>query len=220
MSHPTPSVFTARQRALYHRDANGISELVVGLALMIFGSQRYYFSVVLAPFGALGRVLVVLVIIALYGLLILNNKAIVERIKERLVYPRTGYVDVATPDEEAKAETGNGDSSYVFLSLAIIIGLAVFASSSIIPHRWIYSVAILLLFASYVFASGQFKLDPWRSALFLFPLAGGLAWWTFWRPIPRFNSLLEVVGGSLAVGGAIRLSLYLHRNRQPSSTTP
>jgi hypothetical protein len=212
-----PSILDARQRARYHRDANGISELVVGLALLIFGSQ-HYFSVVLAPFGALGRVLVVLVIIVLYGLLMLNNRAIAERIKERLVYPRTGYV--AAPDEETTAGAANGDSSYVFLTLATIIGLALFASSSIIPDRWIYSTAILLLFASYVFASGQFKLDPLRSALFLVPLAGGLAWWTFSRPIPRFNLLLEVVGGSLAIGGAIRLSLYLHRNPRSTSTTP
>ena len=208
----TPSLLEARQRARYSRDANGLSELVVGLALLVFGSQDY-FNVVLAPFGALGRVLVVLAIIVLYGLLMLANKAIAEWIKERLVYPRSGYV--AVPDEVDSARAANGDSTYLFLGLAVIIGVVFFASSFVIRARWIWSLAILLLFAAYVFASGQFKLDPLRSSLFLVPLVGGLAWWTFSRPIPSFNSLLAVVGGSLAIAGAIRLSLYLHRNPRP-----
>jgi hypothetical protein len=215
--HPLQSVLTARQRALSCRDANGISELVIGVALIVFGSQDYLASK-LAPFGTLGRVSVVLGIIVLYGLLMLGNRAIAEWIKERLIYPRTGYA--STPEEDGKTESERKGSFYAVLALALMIGVVFFASSFVIHARWICFVGTLLLFGCYVFVSGQFRLDPVRSLLFLTPLVGGLTWWAFSKPSPPFTSLLVVVGASLAFAGLICLVVYLVRNPRPSSTAP
>jgi hypothetical protein len=215
--HPRQSVLTARQRALSYHHANGISELVIGVALIVFGSQDYLASK-LAPFGTLGRVSVVLGVIVLYGLLMLGNRAIAEWIKERLIYPRTGYV--STPEEDGKTESERKGFFYVLLALALMIGVVFFASSFVIHARWICSVSILLLFGCYVFVSGQFRLDPVRSLLFLTPLVGGLTWWAFSKPSPPFTSLLVAVGASLAFAGLICLVVYLVRNPRPSSTAP
>lgn len=216
MSHLTPSVLAARQRARYYRDASGISELVIGAALVVFGSQDYLASK-LAPFGHLGRVILVVVILILYGLLMLGNKRIVEWIKERLIYPRTGYV--STQDEADKGETARSPFP-VILVLVLIIGVVSFASGYANYARWIWSAAMLLLFGSYVFLSGQFELDPRRSWLFLIPLVGGLAWWNFSKPSPPFMSLAVVVGASLAFASLIRLFTYLVRNPGPPSAAP
>ena len=217
MSDLTPSVLTARQRALYYRDASGISELVVGAALIVFGSQDYV-SAKLVPLGHMGQVLVALGIILVYGLLMLGNKAIVEWLKERLIYPRTGYV--CTPDEHVRTETERRGSFPIFLVLAAIIGFGFFASSFVTYARWIWSVGMFVLFASYVFVSGQFKLDPARSLLCLVPMTGGLAWWTFAKPSPPLDWLLVVVGASLSFTGLIRLLVYLFRNPRPTPTAP
>lgn len=217
MSHLTHSVRTSRQRALSYRDANGISELVIGVALIVFGSQDYL-ACKLARFGTLGRVSVVLGIIALYGLLMLGNRAIAEWLKERIIYPRTGYV--STPEGDGRTESERKGSFQVLLALAVMIGVVFFASSFVLHARWICSVGILLLFGSYVFVSGQFKLDPVRSLLFLTPLVGGLTWWAFSKPSPPIASLLVVVGASLAFAGLICLVVYLVRNPRPSSTAP
>jgi hypothetical protein len=211
VSNLTPSVLTARRRALYYSDANGITEVVVGAALIVFGS-RDYFAAKLAPLGTFAREFAFFGTIILYGLLILGNKRIAEWLKERLIYPRTGYV--STPDEDE--EIGASPRESLLVVLAFLIGIVLFAFFAF-HARWILSLAMLLLFTSYVFVSGQSKLDPLRSSLFLIPLIGGLAWWTFAKPIPSFNSLFTVLGGSLAIAGAIRLSLYLHRNPQPNS---
>lgn len=217
MSPLTHSVRTARRRALSYRDANGIAELVIGVALIVFGSQDYFASK-LAPFGTLGRVSVVLGIIVLYGLLILGNRAIAEWMKERLIYPRTGYVSM--PEEHGRTESERKGSFYVVLALALMIGMVFLASRFVLHARWIFSVGILLLFGSFVFVSGQFKLDPVRSLLFLTPLVGGLTWWAFSKPSPPLNSLLVVVGASLAFAGLICLLVYLVRNPRPPSTAP
>jgi hypothetical protein len=112
MAYLSPSVLSARQRAHSYRDADGLSELVVGAALMVFGS-RDFFSAKLAPLGHLGQTAVALCIMALYMLLMIGSTGIVEWLKEQLVYPRTGYV--STQNENGGEQGARRNSFYVLL---------------------------------------------------------------------------------------------------------
>jgi hypothetical protein len=214
MAHLSPAVLSARRRALSYRDADGLSELVVGVALMVFGSQDF-FSAKLAPFGHLGQAAVALCIMALYLLLMIGSTRIIEWLKEELVYPRTGYV--ATANENVGPEGARRNSWHVFLAIALMVAVISLAASLVIYARWIWAIGLFVLYAFYLLVSGQFRRDPLRSWLFLVPLAVGMTWWAFLKPSPPFISLLVIVGAALVLAGFIRLAVYLLRNPRPRS---
>jgi hypothetical protein len=214
MAHLSPAVLSARQRAHSYRDADGLSELVVGTALMVFGSQDF-FSAKLAPLGHLGQAAVALCIMALYVLLMIGSTRIAEWFKEQLVYPRTGYV--SPQNENGGGQGARGNSFYVLLAIAFIVAVISFAASFVIYARWIWAIGMFLLYAIYLLASGQVRRDPVRSGLFLVPLVAGMAWWALLKPSPPIVSLLVVVGAALTLAGLNRLAVYLLRSPRPGS---
>jgi hypothetical protein len=213
VAHLSSSVLHARQRASYYRDANGISDFVIGSALLVFGS-RDYLAAKFAPWGKLGQAALVLGLTVLYGFMIVGSRSIAEWIMARLIYPRTGYV--ATDEDTEESWTRPKTPFWVFLALALMVVSVVLGAFFPAYVRLFWPIAIFLLFFSYVFFSGRYRLDPSRSLLFLIPLIGGLAWWEFSRPNPPLDSLLLVVGGSFVFAGLIRLCIYLLRNPRPA----
>src|SRR5271165_3373192 len=179
----TLSILAARQRAFHYRDADGISECLTGLGLALIGSQDF-FQAKLAPFGTFARVIPLVGFLVLFSALLLGNKAITEWIKERLIYPRTGYV--APREDEANQEVSGRNFLYIFLIFTYFFAVIFLASRFPAQSRWIWSAAAILLQISVMFISGEYKRDPLHCVLFLVSLLAGLWWWTFSVPSPPF----------------------------------
>lgn len=212
-----PSLLSARERAISYRNADGISECLMGLVLALIGSQDFLQSV-FARYGALGRLIPLLAFLVLFPALLLGNHSIAEWFRERLVYPRTGYV--APQEQEDQLRAFRKHVPYAVMVLAFLAGFIFIARIPFLQARWLWAAAIVLPLLYLMIATRMYQTDLLRCALFLVPLVLGLFWWTFSKPTPPISTVGLVLGASLFSSGVVHLFLYLLRNPRPSTPAP
>jgi hypothetical protein len=220
------AVQEARVRSKRDRDSDGLSYLVFGALLILWGAKGYM-EARLHPYSPPGGVsgpfdsahffgsskdwlpdlagAVLLVSLA-------RLREIIEWVKRRITYPRTGYVAAV-----GARELEFGHILMMAPVFVIILGASFFDSP--IARRyglWIVATSFLVSFA------GVLRCRRARAPEFLyiaFPAVGFVFWWNFikWEHFMRGSnlimaSLLTVQGIGFVAIGLIHLFLYLRRN--------
>jgi len=236
MLPPASPAFSARQRALHYWFADGFSTLVAGLGCLLFALSMFYghnrrFTPV--------SILVALLLLFAYVAITLRRREIVEWLKSRITYPRTGFaLPPSLPEESATyanltvlalqegeskrlAETGKiyADRKRRTLLMAAAVSLAMF-SLMLVQQAWICAAAGVLM--SVGLWIGTLKEQP-LSWLILagFPLVGlGMALLVAHHVggADRGARFLARTGALFFLDGALTLFRYLRRNPMPKPT--
>jgi hypothetical protein len=88
MSNSPSPLFLAEKRSWSYWFADGLPQLLIGVSALLFG---FYFITTSAPSANKASTILAFAGLALYLLLLLRAKQILEWLKGRLTYPRTGY---------------------------------------------------------------------------------------------------------------------------------
>lgn len=187
--NPSP-IALAERRAWIYCSADGLPSILIGLGCLTLA------FVLCADHSRLPRVLdVVLVVSALtlYSFIMLRNRQILEWLKARLTYPRTGYV---APPYSA------GFDRFTFQSVALDLSQTAPAVPSELQTlrqsrgRW---TLLLLLTNILVTIAALVVSSPWICILFGFTTAGALWWGT------RFDKSLSWI----VIVGFVLLGFYM-----------
>jgi len=234
--HPPPSpVLSARQRALHYWFADGFSTLVAGFACLLFAFYVFYgHNRRFTPLS----ILAALFLLFAYLAITLRQREIVEWLKSRITYPRTGFaLPPSLPEESATyanltvlalhegeskrlVEAGKiyADRKRRMLLVAAAVSLAMF-SLMLVRQPWICAAAGVLM--SVGLWVGTRKEQP-LSWLILagFPLVGlGLAFVAeHVVDADRGACFLASTGALFFLDGALTLFRYLRRNPMPKPT--
>lgn len=212
-------------RSTRYRDADGLAYLVFGIFLILCGA-RTYIGAKVNPFPApgisnplddphfLGSPMDWLLglVSGILAIAFARLREIIEWVKGRVTYPRTGYV--ATPSGSRELEFGH------VLMMAPVFVLIVGAPFAETPfsHRfglWTVAASFLMSFA------GVLKCRKARVAEFLylaFPAAAFVVAWHFRRP-DFLASLFTMQGAAFVLIGLIHLYSYLRNNPRSRGET-
>jgi hypothetical protein len=220
------AVQDARVRSKRDRDSDGLSYLVFGALLILWGAKGYM-EAKLHPYPPPGGVSGPFDsahffgspkdwLLDLAGAVLLISLArlqeIIEWVKRRITYPRTGYVATV-----GARELEFGHILMMAPVFVIILG-APFSDSPVARHcgLWIVAASFLVSFA------GVLRCRRARAPEFLyiaFPAAGFVFWWNFvsWEHFIRGStlimaSLFTVQGIGFVAIGLIHLFFYLRHN--------
>ncbi len=200
----------ARQRALQYWVEDGIPDLYTGLLFLVFAglrllaqwaeAQRQATWMVVGFFGSL----VVILVGSLAG------RYVIDALKQRVTYPRTGYVAYTPP---SKAERRKQIAVTALLAL-VLVGLVLLRPQAPLTLRL---VVLHLVFALLVFAIAlQLHSPRYFLYAFVVPLlaAGYLLGWPHWSPtLQRLMTYGEitflVLGMVMTLGGVWTLHRYL-----------
>jgi hypothetical protein len=224
-------VLQAEQRSWAYWFADGLPYLIAGAACLLIG---------LALLGAQARprkplvIVLVAVALVLYGVVFFRMKQVIEWLKSRITYPRTGYT--ATPyfadqqdplpvdltmltmngaDAKRASDIGrlHDDRKHqawlVVVLTALGIGVAWFIDS-----RWICLAAGVLAGLAIWVGARKNERVLWIEVV-AFPFVG---YWLLILHVGRVDRIaLFVVGGGLSLVclGGVRLFQYLRRNPAP-----
>lgn len=229
MPNFTPNLFLAEERSWSYWFADGLPQLLVGIAAMLFG---FYLLTGDKPYGNNLRTYLTLAALLIYGFILLRAEQILEWLKERLTYPRTGYA--ASPyvaDREDYANAGSyrltaalkGDASWSeeirhlrgARSRRLLITYALIAGSCLamwLMHApWVSALIGVVAGSALLFGTRADKSVPWIVVLG-FPLVG-IAVGAL-RVAPRTRVGYFVLGAGLLflLEGLVSLVMYLRRN--------
>jgi len=233
----TPSsVLSARQRALRYWFADGFSTLLAGFACLLFAFCMFYIHN--RRFTPL-LILVALLLLCAYVGLTLRQRDVVEWLKSRFTYPRTGFALPPNLPEEASVyadltvlalEEGGSkrlvdagkiyaDRKQRMLVMAALVSLAMFSLMSL-RQPWICVPAGVLM--SVGLWIGTRKEQPLSWLLLAgFPLVGiGMAVFVANHVAgsDRGAYFLASMGALFFLDGALTLFRYLRRNPVPKPT--
>jgi hypothetical protein len=212
----------AQHRAWNYWFEDGLPTLVGGCGCVLFGLSFLFDHTVFR-----------LVWMALYGVILLRHRPIVEWLKARLTYPRTGYVtppsspkdelpplpDVAELSLEADPvrlleNASEGHERKKRMILVQVMLLAAVLGTMFIDHPWTYAAAgIDLALALWIMNGKDFQLS-WIAIggipligfyLAIFPPAS-------LTPAHRLGYFVTAVGVLIVAEGAVALVQYLWRN--------
>ena len=223
---PNSSTTAAQHRARNYWFEDGLPTLVGGFGCVLYGLSLLF------DHSLLG-----LLIVVLYGVILLRSRPIIEWLKTRLTYPRTGYVTPPfSPREEltplvgratlwpqpypvliaATASVQQGRKKRMILVLVMLV--AAVLGTMFIASPWIYAAAGLdVALALWVMNGKDLRLS-WI-AIGGLPLIGlymaslpprGLT------PAHRLGYFLAASGLLIAADGAVALVRYLWRNPMQS----
>ncbi len=241
-SVPTP-ILQAEQRAQQHWVEDGLPSIIAGIGGLVLACYLLYLKNGHSGF----KVPVLLCALTLYWAFTQRHLEIVDWLKARLSYPRTGYVrppykpeekglpldfkmlsmDAANTTQPEEIRQARARSMWRFLlglSLMLIAFVTIaYFHSSWIHSAWSYSVFSLSLIAVLWFSARMgHQPVPW------FPVAG-LALVGLGMSALQLRGIVGpdqfgyfLLGASLVsiVNGAVTLIRFLRRNPLPSSTTP
>jgi len=204
MNSPNPlSDLEKRTRRYWYVD--GLVEMVTGLFLWVLAA---FFAITARLTSETARAWVLgigqpaLILLGIW----LSGRVVVQ-LKERITYPRTGYIAYRRPTRGrriTRAITGLLAGGLVGFSMGLLFNL--------FPQDWTPAIAslffsLLMAYLGWYFGVLRFYL------LALFLLAGGLAV-TFWVPFELASaSMFFLFGLGLLVSGAVTLRSYLASTR-------
>jgi hypothetical protein len=234
MPHLSPSLASAEQRAWRAWYADGVPTLMTGLtclivALSLFFNRDRHLTIV--------SVVVSLLILLLYFSLILFQRQIIEWLKFRISYPRTGY---AVPPGMAQGAGASPAMTTLSLDSAkhapspdveklraeytrrlyLAGGAAILAVFSLllVQNRWVcFAAGAVMAAAIWIATRGEERL-PWL-LLLGFPI-GGL-WMSLFLADHVFGAdrsayYLAISGILFLLEGAVTLVVYLRQNPRPA----
>jgi len=233
---PRSTVHTARQRASRYLYVDGFSTLIAGLGCLLMALQLFY--------SRDGRttpisLLVSLLILFAYLAIMLRQREIVEWLKTRITYPRTGFaippgfeddsvvhadlalltVDETESNRLSEMRQVYADKKRRMLFMIVAVLLAIFGSM-LIPNRWFYVASGILMSAGVWTATRRDQPLSWL-ILAGFPLVGiGMATFLSDRVVgpDRGAYLLATAGSLFFLDGVLTLIRYLRRNPLPRPT--
>jgi len=236
MLAPRSTVLTARQRASRYFFVDGFSTLIAGLGCLLMAFQLFYSSDGrTTPFS----LLVSLPLLLAYLAVMFRQREIVEWLKTRITYPRTGFAippgfeddsvvhaDLAllTLDEtesnwlsEVRQVHADRKRRMLFTIVAVLLAIL---GIMLIPNRWFYVASGILISAGLWIATRREQVFSWL-VLAGFPLVGiGMATFLPDRVVgpDRGADLLATAGSLFFLDGVLTLIRYLRRNPLPKQT--
>jgi len=226
MYSSSTSILDAEQRARRYWYADGIPTLVVGMGLVLCGfsllsAQRETPLYTVASFAALG----------LYAVFVLKRIEIVDWLKSRFTYPRTGYVPppVYAPDTSRPLSLGLStpatDSSrdeevqrvdwerHRRMGFAAAMVLLMQVAMMVIDKRWVFTVEGIVIAAALWIVRRDFRVSP--VLLLGSPLLGLCT--TLFVPSSQDRISYSLIGfGALfMLDGAIALIRHIGQNPAP-----
>ena len=161
MNSSTSPILDAKQRAWRYWFADGLPTLVAGLCCLLFAFDILYprqgAEAPLSPLSVAVSVAVSLAAVGLYGAGLLRHREIVEWLKTRITYPRTGYVrppfaserttlpltllDLSTDaTRQEQAQRVHSDQKRRMV-LVLVLGLLVEFGLMEVENRWVFTAA-------------------------------------------------------------------------------
>lgn len=211
------------QRAASYWFVDGLPEFVFGLALLTFGTSALVARIYAPSPWMKGYFAVVAV-----GFILLMWKydEILDFVKSRVTYPRTGYVQPPEESEPSDLITlslrpgppaGENVTSFKRRTM-VLIWLLLMAGSNLQPGRWALPI-VMLTFAVALYVANRGSARPYRWwSVVILALTGLICLWV--DVPPRLQPLLPLwfVGGWLLAHGTWRLVNYLRENPYPRSS--
>lgn len=237
MLSASPSVLFAQRRALHYWSADGFCTLVAGLGCLLIAFYLFYSHN--RRFTPLSFLTALLLLFAYMGLT-LGQRDVVEWLKSRFTYPRTGFALPPSLPEEAAVYAGlavlalqEGESKRLveagkiyadrkrrMLVMAAFVLLAMF-SLMLVQQRWICAASGVLV--SVGLWIGTRKEQPLSWLLLAgFPLVGiFMAVFVADHVVgsDRGAYFLAAIGALFFLDGALALFQYLRRNPMPKPTS-
>ncbi len=237
MTNADSPIVQAEQRSWNYWFIDGLPSLVAGIACLLAAFGLYTTSI--RPENPVTIVLAIAALI-LYGVVVLRMREIIEWLKERITYPRTGYT--APPPARWREDTAlSQDLTVLSLQGAdtkklseierlnanrkqrtwVLMVLALVAPSVTmeIESRWICLVVGVLAGLGLWLGMRKYERGSWIEVA-AFPLIG---LYLVIFPVARENRLGRLydflAGGGLALmlSGTLRLVQYLRRNPASSA---
>jgi len=210
MPDPAGDARSAWRRAKNYLTMDGLEALLQGGSFIVLGVFWLYLPVLRK-----GYLWLTWGIFAFLSCL-LGRKETLDWLKERITYPRSGYVALPLPLAPTPAATSADRSSstvqahhFLELGLAVLWILALAWKGS-----WLFAVAAGV--TALLFCWERRKAPPWFALTGLFAAAAvvvvlSLPWW------PRFGVLMLAVGVTSTAKGATQLVQHFRRHPLPST---
>ena len=232
----SPTLQAERRSWRYWFD-DGLPSLLAGAGCLLFALSMLYPR---RDDSSILSVVIALTAIVLYGLILLRSREILDWLKARITYPRTGYVrppyfleDTAQPldltvlslqgagakppEDAARLHTERKRRLWVSVVLTLVAVLPMMYFRS----PWICAVSGLLLAGAMWFGGRPEQRLSWI-VLGGIPLLGFTMWTFLPREIvssERVSYFLAAAGVLFLVDGAASLLRFLSRNPRPSSVS-
>ncbi len=229
MTNPTSPVSLAETRSWNYWFADGLPQLLIGISALLFGC---YFISIGTPSASITSSILALVAFLIYLLLTVRAAQILEWLKERITYPRTGYAaspyfaakdglacspalnltPVHDPNAPAIAEIKRArESRNRRLSLTYLLLGATSLAIWFVNVHWICTLTGIVM--GLILWLGT-RLDKSISPLVVlsFPLVGFIVDTLQVSPHFRVGYFILGVGSLFLLEGLISLLLYLRRN--------
>jgi hypothetical protein len=235
MNAPPLSVIDAKQQAWRYWFVDGLTHLLLGIAILSISICTLYPP---RP-RAFWQLAIWAAILTLYMALMLRQRQIVEWLKTKITYPRTGYVQspfdvtdlAASPNMIelglAGADERRAEARRLLVaqrrqvSLAAALAVAGSLAMLLIESRWVYTVSGLL-FALALWALRRNEKVSWIAIVGL-PILGACMTVFFVPgsyPPNRVAWFMAGWGGLFVLDGTIALTRYLLRNPMPKVAEP
>ena len=201
-----PDLTQTKRRAAQYFFIDGSFELTFGaLCLLLAG---YFYIQVVLPSSLFSFFLTILFVMLIFGGTIVTNR-FVRRFKERITYPRTGYIVYHSPRKRNR-----GLRVILVLGLmAVMIDLLV----DILTNReksmlWIPTLTALFLGFLLAFIGYRSRLPRFYGIAFLVILIGASLSWFGYGDISGLMYFFGMISLILFLSGGLTLWSYLRRN--------
>jgi hypothetical protein len=217
------------RRAASYWFIDGLPEIVLGVSLLLLAAVGLLWRAYTSP-GSWGR-FYFLVVAAGFGVLLWKGNAVVDLLKSRVTYPRTGYVPPPEDAEPRAALTmlsirpgplpNENTTSFRRRSLMLVWG-CIYAGSvgnlTAQGQRWLGAASVVFL-AVAVYWAGRRSERPYRWwSLLALALTALVFLWVDLSTMVRRLLPLFLVGGWFLAQGVCTLVQYLRENPYPRAS--
>ena len=202
MAHLELNLDEIARRPQRYWDIDGLPELMMGLLWMLWGGAWLIGDTL--PHGWRSSAYWT----AVPALLVLSGFASVwatKRLKERLTFPRTGYVDWKEPSRKARL----GAAAVAMVTAMVLVAVA--GNRTLGTERPVAPVLGVILSLAFVVASIR-QRAPHYLALAAVAVALGLAFGALRAGWESVNWLFVALGAASAALGGSRLALFLRKH--------
>ncbi len=183
-------------RAQRHWTEDGLSEIMTGLLFTILGGGPLV-KLVLPHWITLDLLISALTIVGVLGLIRGFKK-----LKERITFPRSGYVALPDPTKRRRVFT-----------FAIVVVLAAAFTLVLSAHVLVVPVFASVFAAIFLWGGVQYKQTSMLLEAFLtLTFAAVSTWFTNLNGAAGVLALMVMIGTSMAIIGAFRLRGFLRAN--------
>jgi len=194
----------AAQRAQQYWYTDGIAELMMGIFFALLG--LYFGAQALLPEDSfLGNMLgpILLLVIVGGGM---AGRRLIGKLKERLTYPRTGYVAYRQPSGKRR-----------WLTAALAVGMALLVSAlfarSPASQQWIPAISGLLIGAFWTYYAHRLEVVRLYVMAAISAVTGAAITFAGMAESTGLPLYYLVMGVVLVISGGITLWIYLRRTR-------